>query len=126
VAVSPGDLYLEVHLKPHRPVSTGRPLTSRWTLPIAPWEERRAGCNGDSANAGRAVLRCAIIRPNSQSGQKMRLPRSRTSRAGRREIKYIQLKIVVPPANHTGSARPVFEEMKQKLDFNSACGSLEG
>jgi curved DNA-binding protein len=30
---------------------------------------------------------------------------------------YIQLKVVVPPAN-TPEAKAVFEEMKQKLDFN--------
>jgi curved DNA-binding protein len=57
------------------------------------------------------------IPANSQSGQKMRL-RGRGLPGQPPGDQYIQLKIVVPPAE-SPEARAMYEEMKQKFsDFN--------
>jgi curved DNA-binding protein len=115
----PGDLYLEVHIKPHRLFQLeGRDVTL--TLPIAPWESALGATVTVPTLGGGVEMR---IPPNSQSGQKMRL-RSRGLPGQTPGDQYIQLKLVVPPAN-TPEARAVFEEMKQKLDFNPRA-DLEG
>jgi curved DNA-binding protein len=115
----PGDLYLEVHIKPHRLFQLeGRDVTL--TLPITPWESALGATVTVPTLGGGVDMR---IPPNSQSGQKMRL-RGRGLPATTPGDQYIQLKIVVPPAN-TPEARAVFDEMKQKLDFNPRA-DLEG
>jgi len=115
----PGDLYLEVHIKPHRLFHLeGRDVTL--TLPVAPWESAIGATVTVPTLGGGVEMR---IPPNSQSGQKMRL-RGRGLPGQTPGDQYIQLKIVVPPAN-TPEARAVFEEMKQKLDFNPRA-DLEG
>ncbi len=115
----PGDLYLEVHIKPHRLFQLeGRDVTL--TLPIAPWESALGATVTVPTLGGGVEMR---IPPNSQSGQKMRL-RGRGLPGQTPGDQYIQLKIVVPPAS-TPEARAVFEEMKQKLDFNPRA-DLEG
>jgi curved DNA-binding protein len=115
----PGDLYLEVHIKPHRLFQLeGRDVTL--TLPIAPWESALGATVTVPTLGGGVEMR---IPPNSQSGQKLRL-RGRGLPGQTPGDQYIQLKLVVPPAN-TPEARAVFEEMKQKLDFN-ARADLEG
>jgi curved DNA-binding protein len=64
------------------------------------------------------------IPPNSQSGQKMRL-RGRGLPGQQPGDQYIQLKVVVPPAN-SPEARALYDEMKQKFsDFNPRA-DLEG
>ena len=115
----PGDLYLEIHLKPHRLFQLeGRDVTL--TLPISPWESALGATVTVPTLGGGVEMR---IPPNSQSGQKMRL-RGRGLPGQTPGDQYIQLKIVVPPAD-TPEARAVFEEMKQKLDFNPRA-DLEG
>jgi curved DNA-binding protein len=108
----PGDLYLEVHIKPNRLYQLeGRDVTL--TLPITPWESALGATVTVPTLGGGVEMR---IPPNSQSGQKMRL-RGRGLPGQTPGDQYIQLKIVVPPAD-TPEAKAVFEEMKQKLDFN--------
>ena len=108
----PGDLYLEVHMKPNRLFQLdGRDVTL--TLPIAPWESALGATVTVPTLGGGVDMR---IPPNSQSGQKLRL-RGRGLPGQTPGDQYIQLKVVVPPAN-TPEAKAVFEEMKQKLDFN--------
>jgi curved DNA-binding protein len=115
----PGDLYLEVHMKPNRLFQLeGRDVTL--TLPIAPWESALGATVTVPTLGGGVEMR---IPPNSQSGQKMRL-RGRGLPGQTPGDQYIQLKIVVPPAN-TPEARAAFEELKQKLDFNPRA-DLEG
>jgi curved DNA-binding protein len=115
----PGDLYLEVHMKPNRLYQLeGRDVTL--TLPIAPWESALGATVTVPTLGGGVEMR---IPPNSQSGQKMRL-RGRGLPGQTPGDQYIQLKIVVPPAN-TPEARAVFEEMKEKLNFNPRT-DLEG
>jgi curved DNA-binding protein len=115
----PGDLYLEVHIKPHRLFQLeGRDVTL--TLPIAPWESALGATVTVPTLGGGVEMR---IPPNSQSGQKMRL-RGRGLPGPTPGDQYLQLRIVVPPAN-TPEARAVFEGMQQKLDFNPRA-DLEG
>jgi curved DNA-binding protein len=108
----PGDLYLEVHMKPNQLYQLeGRDVTL--TLPITPWESALGATVTVPTLGGGVEMR---IPPNSQSGQKMRL-RGRGLPGQTPGDQYIQLKIVVPPAD-TPEAKAVFEEMKQKLNFN--------
>jgi curved DNA-binding protein len=108
----PGDLYLEVHMKPNRLFTLdGRDVTL--TLPIAPWESALGATVTVPTLGGGVDMR---IPPNSQSGQKLRL-RGRGLPGQTPGDQFVQLKVVVPPAT-TPEAKAVFEEMKQKLDFN--------
>ena len=108
----PGDLYLEVHMKPNRLYQLdGRDVTL--TLPIAPWESALGATVTVPTLGGGVDMR---IPPNSQSGQKLRL-RGRGLPGQTPGDQYIQLKVVVPPAN-TPEAKAVFEEMREKLKFN--------
>jgi curved DNA-binding protein len=108
----PGDLYLEVHMKPNRVFQLdGRDVTL--TLPISPWESALGATVTVPTLGGGVDMR---IPPNSQSGQKLRL-RGRGLPGQTPGDQYIQLKIVVPPAD-TPEAKAVFEDMKQKLNFN--------
>ena len=108
-----GDLYLEVHIRPHRLFQLdGRDVTL--TLPITPWEAALGATVTVPTLGGGVEMR---IPPNSQSGQKMRL-RGRGLPGQPPGDQYIQLKVVVPPAN-SPDARAFYEEMKQKFsDFN--------
>jgi curved DNA-binding protein len=108
----PGDLYLEVHIRPHRHFQLdGRDVTL--TLPIAPWEAALGATVTVPTLGGGVEMR---IPANSQSGQKLRL-RGRGLPGSTPGDQYVQLKVAVPPAN-TPEARALYEEMKQKLDFN--------
>jgi curved DNA-binding protein len=109
----PGDLYLEVHMRPHRLFQLdGRDVTL--TLPIAPWESALGATVTVPTLGGGVEMR---IPPNSQSGQKMRL-RGRGLPGATPGDQYIQLKLVVPPAN-SPEVRALYEQMKEKFpDFN--------
>lgn len=108
----PGDLYLEVHIKPHPLYQLeGRDVTL--TLPVAPWESALGGTVSVPTLGGPVEMR---IPANSQSGQKMRL-RGRGLPGSTPGDQYIQLKIVVPPAT-SAEARALYEEMRAKLSFN--------
>jgi curved DNA-binding protein len=109
----PGDLYLEVHMRPHRVFQLdGRDVTL--TLPIAPWESALGATVTVPTLGGGVEMR---IPPNSQSGQKMRL-RGRGLPGATPGDQYIQLKVVVPPAN-SPEVRALYEQMKEQFpDFN--------
>jgi len=108
----PGDLYLEVHMKPHRLFQLdGRDVTL--TLPVTPWESA-LGATVTVPTLGGAVE--MHIPANSQSGQKMRL-RGRGLPGQPPGDQYVQLKVVMPAAN-SPEARAVYEEMKQKMAFD--------
>ncbi|HUI61240.1 MAG TPA: DnaJ C-terminal domain-containing protein [Steroidobacteraceae bacterium] len=107
-----GDLYLEVHMRPHKHFQLdGRDVTL--TLPIAPWESALGASVTVPTLGGRVEMQ---IPPNSQTGQRLRL-RGRGLPGQPPGDQYIQLKVVVPQAN-TPEARAVYEEMKQKLAFD--------
>jgi len=108
----PGDLYLEVHVKAHRLFQLdGRDVTL--TLPVTPWEAALGATVTVPTLGGGVEMR---IPPDSQSGQKMRL-RGRGLPAQPPGDQYIQLKVVLPPGD-SSAARALYEELKQKLDFD--------
>lgn len=108
----PGDLYLEVHIRPNRLFQLdGRDVTL--TLPIAPWEAALGATVTVPTLGGGVEMRIPV---NSQSGQRLRL-RGRGLPGQSPGDQYVQLKVVVPPANSPES-RALYEEMRDKLNFN--------
>jgi curved DNA-binding protein len=112
----PGDLYLEVHIRPHPLFQLdGRDVTL--TLPVAPWEAA-LGAKVEVPTLGGTVG--MQVPAGAQSGQKLRL-RGRGMPAGSASSgpgdQYVQLKVVLPPAS-SPEARKLYEEMKRKLDFD--------
>ncbi|TLY75952.1 MAG: J domain-containing protein [Gammaproteobacteria bacterium] len=108
----PGDLYLEVHVRPHALYQLdGRDVTV--TLPVAPWEAA-LGAGVTVPTLGGPVE--MHIPPGAQSGQKLRL-RGRGLPGQPPGDQYVQLKVVLPPAN-TPEARALYEEMRRKLPFD--------
>jgi curved DNA-binding protein len=106
-----GDLYLEVHVQPHRLFALeGRDVTL--TFPVAPWEAA-LGASVTVPTLGGSVE--MHIPAGAQSGQKLRL-RGRGLPANPPGDQYVQLKVVLPPAN-SPQAKALYEEMR-KLNFD--------
>ena len=104
-----GDLYLEVHVRPNRRYQLeGRDVTL--TLPVAPWEAA-LGATVTVPTLGGAVD--MHVPAGAQSGQKLRL-RGRGLPGQPPGDEYVQLKVVLPPAN-SPEARTVYEDMRAKL-----------
>ena len=104
-----GDLYLEVHVRPHRLYQLeGRDVTL--TLPIAPWEAALGATITVPTLGGPVDMQ---VPSGAQSGQKLRL-RGRGLPGQPPGDAYVQLKIVVPPAS-SPQARAAYEEMRTKL-----------
>ena len=104
-----GDLYLEVHVRPHRLYQlNGRDVTL--TLPVAPWEAALGATVAVPTLGGVVEMQ---VPPGAQSGQKLRL-RGRGLPGHPPGDAYVQIKIVLPPAT-APAARAVYEEMRAKL-----------
>jgi curved DNA-binding protein len=111
----PGDLYLEVRVRPHRLYQLeGRDVTL--TLPIAPWEAALGATVSVPTLGGSVEMR---IPPGSQSGQRLRLRgRGLPSRGGDASgDQYVLLKVVLPQAD-TPQARELYERMRRELAFD--------
>jgi curved DNA-binding protein len=107
-----GDLYLEVHIRPHRLYQLdGRNVTI--TVPVAPWEAALGATVTVPTLGGSVDLR---VPPNSQSGQKLRL-RGRGLPGATPGDELVLLKVVLPPAS-TPEAREQYERMKNELNFD--------
>ena len=107
-----GDLYLEVHIQPHRLFALeGRDVTL--TFPVAPWEAA-LGASVTVPTLGGAVE--MQIPAGAQSGQKLRL-RGRGLPGQAAGDQYVQLKVVLPPAD-TPQAKALYEEMRSQLNFD--------
>jgi len=98
-----GDLYLEVHIQPHRLFQLeGRDVTL--TFPVAPWKPRSGPrLRADTGRHGRDAH--SRRRP---SGQTLRL-RGRGLPGQPAGDQYVQLKVVLPPAN-TPQAKALYEK----------------
>ena len=111
-----GDLYLEVHVRPHRLFQLeGRDVTL--SLPIAPWEAALGAGVKVPTLAGDVEMR---IPAGAQSEQKLRL-RGRGLPGSPPGDQYVLLKIVVPPAQ-TPEARALYEEMQRVMPFDPRAG----
>jgi len=107
-----GDLYLEVHILPHRTFTLeSRDVTI--TYPVAPWEAALGAGVTVPTLGGPVEMR---IPPGAQSGQKLRL-RGRGLPGQPVGDEYVQLKVVLPPAD-TPQAKALYEEMRTKLNFD--------
>lgn len=112
----PGDLYLEVHIRPHRLYQVdGRNVTL--TLPVAPWEAALGGTVTVPTLGGPVEMR---VPPNSQTGDKLRL-RGRGLPGTPPGDQFVVLKVVLPEAN-TPRARELYEAMKRDLGFDPRAG----
>ena len=115
-----GDLYLEVHLRSHRLYQVeGRDVTI--TLPIAPWEAALGGAITVPTLGGPVEMQ---VPAGAQSGQKLRL-RGRGLPGKPSGDEYVQLKVVLPPAN-SDVARALYEEMRAKLGSFDPRADLQG
>jgi len=111
-----GDLYLEVHIVPHRRFTLdGRDVTLSFA--VAPWEAALGAAVTVPTLGGDVSM---SIPPNSQSGQKLRL-RGRGLPGSTPGDEYVQLKVVLPAAD-TPQAKALYEEMRAKLAFNPRAG----
>jgi|HubBroStandDraft_4_1064222.scaffolds.fasta_scaffold68281_3 curved DNA-binding protein len=107
-----GDLYLEVHIRPHRFFQLdGRDVTL--TLPVAPWEAALGATVTVPTLGGPVELR---IPQGSQSGSKLRL-RGRGLPNDPPGDQYAVLKVVLPQAN-TPEARELYQQMQRTMSFN--------
>ena len=111
-----GDLYLKVHLLPHRLFTLeGRDVTLN--LPIAPWEAALGATLSTPTLGGPVELR---IPAGARSGQKLRL-RGRGLPGEPPGDQYVVLQIVLPPAD-SDRARELYETLKRELPFDPRAG----
>jgi curved DNA-binding protein len=109
---SAGDLYLEVHIAPHRLFHLrGRDI--HLELPVAPWEAALGARLKVPTLGGEVDMR---IPANSQSGKRLRL-RGRGLPGDPPGDQYVTLRIVNPPAA-ADRGRELFERMAKDLDFD--------
>jgi curved DNA-binding protein len=107
-----GDLYLEVHILPSAQYQLdGRDVTLSFA--IAPWEAALGAAVTVPTLGGAVEMQ---IPAGAQSGQKLRL-RGRGLPGQPPGDQYVQLKVVLPPAD-TPQARALYEEMRARLNFN--------
>lgn len=108
-----GDLYLEVHIRPHPLFQLdGRDVTV--TLPVAPWEAALGASVTVPTLGGNVEMH---IPAGAQSGQKLRLRGRGLPGTPAPGDQYVQLKVVLPPAN-SKEARELYEQMRRKLAFD--------
>jgi curved DNA-binding protein len=107
-----GDLYLEVHIGPH-PLFQVEKRDVTVTFPVAPWEAALGATVTVSTLGGPVEMH---VPPGSQSGQRLRL-RGRGLPGQPPGDQYVQLKVVLPPAN-SPQAKALYEEMRAKLNFD--------
>lgn len=109
---SSGDLFLEVHIEPHRLYQLhGKNV--HLELPIAPWEAALGTTLSVPTLGGRVDLK---IPQNSQSGRRLRL-RGRGLPGDPRGDQYLELRIVNPPIQ-TERARELLRELEGESGFN--------
>lgn len=113
-----GDLYLEVHLLPHRHFEVDE-HDVHLVLPIAPWEAALGAKIQVPTLGGRVAM---TIAPGASAGQRLRL-RGRGLPGAPQGDQYVTLKIVTPPA--TDATRPLYEQLRSASAFDPRA-DLEG
>ena len=107
-----GDLFLEVHLRPHRQFEVqGRDIHLR--LPVTPWEAALGASVQVPTLGGKVDLR---VPPGTQSGQRLRLKGRGlgTSPAG---DQYVRIEIMMPPVK-SDADRELLKKMAQQMPFD--------
>ncbi|NTV09675.1 MAG: DnaJ domain-containing protein [Zoogloea sp.] len=111
-----GDLYLEVHFKPH-PRYRAEVRDVYATLPIAPWEAALGASVKAPVPDGTVEVR---IPEGSQSGRKLRLKGRGIPGSPAGDL-YLVLEVVLPPAS-SPKAREIYQTMARELDFDPRRG----
>ena len=110
----PGDLYLEVWLRPH-PLYQVEGKDVFVNLPITPWEAALGGKVQVPTLGGKVDLN---ITAGARSGQKLRLKGRGLPVAGEAPgDQYAVLQIMAPPA-HTDERKALYEKMARDMPFN--------
>lgn len=113
----PGDLYLEVHFKPHdRYRVEGRDVYA--TLPLAPWEAALGATIKAQVPDGALEVR---VPEGMQAGRKLRLKGRGIPGSPPGDL-YLVAEIVLPPAS-TPAARALYEQMSRELAFDPRKGA---
>ena len=107
-----GDLYLEVHYKPHR-LFRAEGSDIYLELPVTPWEAALGGTLSVPTLAGKIELK---LPPNSQSGQKLRL-KARGLDGNPPGDQYVVIRVVVPEA-FTPEAKALYKSMAEIMPMN--------
>jgi len=111
-----GDLYLEVHFKPHpRFRVEGRDVYA--ALPVAPWEAALGATVKTAVPDGTVEVR---VPEGSQAGRKLRLKGRGIPGAPPGDL-YLVLEVVLPPAS-SPKARELYQTMARELAFNPRQG----
>jgi curved DNA-binding protein len=111
-----GDLYLEVHLQPHRLFQVdGRDILL--SLPVAPWEAALGATIQVPTLGGTVSLK---IPAGSQGGKRMRL-KDRGLPGKPPGDQYVLIEIVTPPAR-TESQKEAYRRMAAAFDFDPRAG----
>jgi curved DNA-binding protein len=109
----PGDLYLHVRLVPH-PLFDVEGHNLLLTVPIAPWEAALGAKITVPTLTGRINL---TVKPDSQSGQKLRIAgKGLASRVGRGDL-YVVLKVVMPKAS-PAAAQELWQQLAGQAAFD--------
>lgn len=109
-----GDLYLKIRLRPHEQF-TIRGDDLEIEISIAPWEAVLGAKIQVPTIDGSVEM---TVPPNSSSGAKLRLRgQGLNKRGGGRGDEYVRLKIVVPK-NVGDEERGLYEELREKSNFN--------
>lgn len=112
----PGDLFLEVHFKPHPRLKVdGRDLL--FTLPVTPWEAALGAIVSIDLPGGPSKVR---IPQGAQSGSQLRV-RGKGIPANPPGDLLLNIQVVLPPAD-TPRARELYETMARELAFNPRPG----
>ena len=108
-----GDLYLRVRLIPH-PLFDVSGHDLNLVVPVAPWE----AALGTKLTVPTLTGKISVtIKPNSQTGQRLRIAgKGLRTRGGHGDL-YAVLQIVTPPAN-TGEAKALYEKMAEVMPFD--------
>jgi curved DNA-binding protein len=107
-----GDLYLEVHFKPHaRYRVDGRDVYA--TLAVTPWEAALGASIRSAVPDGTVEVR---VPEASQTGRKLRLKGRGIPGASPGDL-YLVLEVVLPPAN-SARAREIYQTMARELAFD--------
>lgn len=108
----PGDLYLEIHFKPH-PLYRAEGRDLHMQLPVTPWEVALGETVKVPTPAGTVDLKIAA---GSNSGSKLRLKGRGIPGSPAGDL-YLTLSVMVPQAN-SEKAKVLYKEMADTLAFN--------
>ena len=111
-----GDLYLEVHLKPHRWFEVqGQDI--HLTLPVAPWEAALGARLNVPTLGGKVEM---SIPPGTSSGRRLRL-KGRGLPGKTPGDQFVTIRVEVPPAE-SGRAKELYEALKKEQAFDPRAG----